>query len=53
MSREKEVLESMEIVKQAMIGDVKKPVLYLIPPLFHIALSLAAIADMMEKERGK
>lgn len=47
MSRERETLHTIEETKTALIGDVKKASLYLLPILSQIALSLAVIADYM------
>ena len=50
MSREKETLYTIEETKTALVGDVKKATLYLLPILSQIALSLAVIADNMRGE---
>lgn len=50
MSREKETLYTIEETKTALIGDVKKATLYLLPILSQIALSLAVIADNIRDE---
>ena len=50
MSREKETLYTIEETKTALIGDVKKATLYLLPILSQIALSLAVIADNIRGE---
>ena len=52
MSREKETLYTIEETKTALIGDVKKGSLYLLPILSQIALSLAVIADCMGGEQN-
>ena len=53
MSREKETLDTIDLTKTALIGDIQKPSLYLIPILSEIALSLAVIADTLhEQEEG-
>lgn len=50
MSREKETLYTIEETKTALIGDVKKAPLYLLPILSQIALSVAVIADNIRGE---
>ena len=45
MSRVKETCDVIDDMKSAMIGDITKPTLYLIPILCDIALSLSVIAD--------
>ena len=50
MSREKETIYTIEETKTALIGDVKKATLYLLPILSQIALSLAVIADNIRGE---
>ena len=47
MNREKETIFTIDETKTAMIGDTQKPVLFLLPILAQIALSLAVIADKM------
>ena len=49
MSRVSETLETIEGLKEAMIGNIKKPELYLLPILSQMALSLAVIADTEQK----
>lgn len=49
-TREKETAETISSMRDAMIGPVEKPVLYLIPILTEIALSLAVIADKCTEE---
>ena len=49
MSRWSETWDTIENTKTALIGDVQKPTLYIIPILSQIALSLAVIADEMRK----
>ena len=51
MSRYKETWGTIDETKTAMIGDTKKPVLFLLPILSQIALSLAVIADNMDREK--
>lgn len=50
MSRKKETLDTIENLETALIGNVKKPELYLLPILSEIAVSLAVIADAMSEE---
>lgn len=49
MSRQSETYDTIDAVKTGMIGTVEKPVLYLLPILSQIALSLAVIADKMKE----
>ena len=53
MSRERETLHIIKEIKTALIGDAKKSpsylLLYLLPILSQIALSLAVIADCMRE----
>ena len=51
MSREKETLDTIDGTKEALIGCVKNPVLFLLPILSEIALSLAVIADNMRGDQ--
>lgn len=51
MSRKQETLNTIDDLKTAMIGDVKKPVIYVIPILSQIAISLAVIADKLCEEK--
>lgn len=51
MSRVKDTLETIEYTKTELYGKVEKPVLYLLPMLAEIAISLAVIADSVSKER--
>ena len=53
MSRERETLYTIDETKTALIGDVKKASLYLLPILSQIALSLAVIADCMMEEQDE
>lgn len=53
MSRIRETLYTIDETKTALIGEVKKPELYLIPILCQISLSLATIADAMTKRNGE
>lgn len=50
MSRKKETLDTIENLETALIGNVKKPELYLLPILSEIAISLAVIADKLLKD---
>ena len=52
MSRFKETWNTIDDVKTGLIGDASKPVLFLIPILSQIALSLAVIADKMTGEKS-
>ena len=49
MSRLRNTYDTIDGLKSALIGDVKKPELMLIPLLSEIALSLAAIADSLRE----
>ena len=51
MSRYKETMDTIDNLKSSMIGNVDKPVLYTLPLLSQIALSLAMIADCMREEQ--
>jgi len=53
MRRVKDTWETIEETKTALIGDVKKPELYLIPLLSQIALSLAVIADKLTEDEAE
>ena len=48
MSRVSETYKAIEGTKTALYGSVEKPILYLIPLLTQMALSLATIADSMK-----
>lgn len=52
MSRVKETWDTIDAIKTSPIGDVSKPLLFLIPILSQIALSLAVIADKMTGEES-
>lgn len=47
MNRVKETITAINETKTALAGDAKKPILYLLPILAEIALSLAVIADKL------
>ena len=47
MNRVKETKTAINETKTALAGDAKKPILYLLPILAEIALSLAVIADKL------
>lgn len=53
MSRVSETLFAIEETKNDLIGELKKPVIIIIPLLEQIAISLASIADSMKKEDKK
>ena len=53
MSRVTDTWGTIEETKTALIGDVKKPELYMIPLLSQIALSLAVIADKLTEDEDK
>ena len=50
MNRVKDTWGTIEETKTALIGDVKKPELYMLPLLSQIALSLAVIADKLTED---
>ena len=49
MNRFDETITAINETKTALAGDAKKPILYLLPILAEIALSLAIIADKLKK----
>lgn len=53
MSREKDTWKTIEETKTALIGDVKKPELYMLPLLSQMALSLAVIADKLTEDEAE
>lgn len=50
MSRVEDTFNTIDETKRAMYGSVEKPILFLIPMLSQIALSLAVIADKCTEE---
>ena len=53
MSRVKDTWDTIDDTKTALIGDVKKPELYMLPLLSQIALSLAVIADKLTEDEAE
>ena len=53
MSRESETYFTIDQTKTALIGEVKQPVIVLIPLISQIALSLASIADSLKREEAE
>lgn len=53
MSRVKDTGKTIEETLTALIGDVKKPEIYMLPLLSQIALSLAVIADKLTEDEEK
>ena len=53
MSRYKETMDTIDNLKTSMIGNVDKPVLYTLPLLSQIALSLAIIADDIKEKKDE
>lgn len=50
MSRTSDTYFTIEETKTALIGEVKQPVIVIIPLIAQIALSLASIADSLKRE---
>lgn len=53
MNRVKDTWGTIEETKTALICDVKKPELYMLPLLSQIALSLAVIADKLTEDEAE
>ena len=53
MSRESDTYFTIDQIKTALIGEVDKTVIILLPLISQIAISLASIADSLNREEAE